>query len=67
MRLLGSPGSRKVKKILIDKKIPQHKRDRLSIVTNGEEIMWLGGIEIAHAYRVTPDTKQVLHLQIKSG
>jgi tRNA(Ile)-lysidine synthase len=67
VRLLGSPGSRKVKKILIDKKIPQHKRDRLSIVTNGEEIMWLGGIEIAHAYRVTPDTKQVLHLQIKSG
>ncbi|HZK25578.1 MAG TPA: tRNA lysidine(34) synthetase TilS [Oscillospiraceae bacterium] len=66
VKLLGSPGSRKVKKILIDKKIPQHKRDQLPVVIAGEEIIWLGGVDIAHAYRVTADTKQVLHLKITS-
>lgn len=65
VQLLGSPGSRKVKKILIDKKIPQQKRDQLPVVTNGEKIVWLGGVDIANAYRVTSSTKQVLHLKIK--
>ncbi|NLZ92873.1 MAG: tRNA lysidine(34) synthetase TilS [Firmicutes bacterium] len=66
MQLLGSPGSRKVKKILIDKKIARQQRDRLPLVLSGEDIVWLGGVDIAEKFRVLPSTKKVLHFKLIS-
>ena len=64
MRLYGRPGSRKLKDIFIDKKIPRRMRDAIPLVTGGERILWVAGVDIAHDYRVTEATKKVLHLSI---
>jgi tRNA(Ile)-lysidine synthase len=64
MHPLGAPGSRKVKKILADRKIPLGERDRIPIIVSGDQIIWLGGVEIAEDYKVTADTEVVLSLKL---
>lgn len=38
-------GSKKVKDILIDKKIPKSERDRLLVITNDKQVLWIPGIK----------------------
>lgn len=68
-RPLNARGSKKLKDILIDRKIPRGKRDLLPVLLCGNNIIWVGGVEIAHHCRVTNDTKQVLRLKwnLKEG
>jgi tRNA(Ile)-lysidine synthase len=42
---LGMNGSKKVKDILIDKKIPRSKRDRIPLLTDDEHILWIPGVK----------------------
>jgi tRNA(Ile)-lysidine synthase len=65
MEPLGCGGTRKVKDILIDKKVPLAQRDNIPLVLSGKHVAWLGGVEIAHPFRVTPATKEVLHLRLQ--
>jgi len=67
MRPLGAGGSRKLKKVLIEKKIPLARRDILPLVLSGERIAWAGGVEIADFCRVRADTRQVLHLVLQDN
>ena len=62
----GAPGSKKLKDFLIDKKIPEWKRDSLPMVTAENEILWVAGVRIANPYRVTSATKKVLLLELKA-
>jgi len=62
---LGLGGTVKLKKFLIDQKIPRSERDRLPLVVSGEEIMWVGGLRMAEHWKVTEKTKVCLFLQIK--
>ena len=60
---LGAPGSKKLKDFLIDRKVPRHKRDALPlIVTADDEIVWVVGVEIAEASRLTGRENEVLAL-----
>jgi tRNA(Ile)-lysidine synthase len=62
----GAPGSKKLKSFLIDRKIPLYRRDSLPLVVCGDEIIWVAGLRIAHPYRVTGHTGQVLMLEFKT-
>jgi tRNA(Ile)-lysidine synthase len=53
LRPLGSPGSRKLKEVLIDHGIPRRQRDRLPLICWAEEIAWVPGITIDHRFRLT--------------
>ncbi len=64
VRLLGAPGSRKLKDILIDRKIPLAERRLLPVVASGDNIAWVAGVGIAHNFRVTTETSRILHLKI---
>ncbi|MDR6227091.1 tRNA lysidine(34) synthetase TilS [Desmospora profundinema] len=44
MRPFGLGGSKKVKALLIDAKIPRRDRDRIPLITAGEEILWIPGV-----------------------
>ena len=37
-------GQKKIKDLFIDSKIPKEERDFVPIITNSEEIIWVGGI-----------------------
>ncbi len=58
----GSAGMKKLKDFMIDQKIPRHRRDYISLVTIGDEVIWAAGLRIAHPYRVTGQTRRVLQL-----
>jgi tRNA(Ile)-lysidine synthase len=61
-RPLGAPGSRKLKEVLIDAKVPRPNRDRLPLVCDSRTILWAAGLPPSHHARVTPSTKKLLHL-----
>ncbi|MDW7738589.1 MAG: tRNA lysidine(34) synthetase TilS [Bacillota bacterium] len=61
----GAGGSKKLKKFLIDQKIPYYKRDFIPLLAINCEIIWVVGIRIAHPYRVTDQTRRILQLDYK--
>jgi tRNA(Ile)-lysidine synthetase-like protein len=53
LRPLGSPGSRKLKEVLIDRGVPKERRDRLPLLCWAGEIAWVPGVTIGHRFRLT--------------
>lgn len=48
----GMAGSRKLKDIFIDAKIPLCKRDKIPVLVCGDEIVWLPGYRVARAFAI---------------
>lgn len=44
-------GTKKVKDILIDQKVPKSIRDRLLVIASEDEVLWIPGIKKAHVNR----------------
>ncbi len=61
----GMHGSRKLQDILVDRKIAVRDRDRLPLVTCGEDIVWIPGTVIDRRYAATSATERLLHLSVK--
>lgn len=60
---LGAAGSMKLKKFLIDSKVPAGFRDRIPVVCDEERIIWVAGYRLADDVKVTDKTRQVLKLK----
>lgn len=60
---LGAPGSKKLKAYLIDKKVPRSERDRLPLVINSGEIVWVVGYQVAESVKIRPGTQQMVRLR----
>ena len=52
LRPLGSPGGRKLKELLIDRKLPRAERERLPLLEVGGRIAWVPGVTIEDAFRL---------------
>jgi len=61
---LGLKGSKKVKDVFIDKKIFSEERKRILILTSGNDIIWVCGIQIDDRYRVRDSTKRILRCEV---
>ena len=62
---LGMNGQRvKLKDWMINQKLPQRARAGWPLVCSGAEIVWIPGFQLAHFARITPDTRQILHLSL---
>jgi len=61
---LGSPYAKKLKRFLIDAKIPHSLRDRLPLIVSPAGIAWVGGVQLAEWARVTPSTREILRLSL---
>lgn len=63
---LGMQGrSVKLSDLFINKKIPVQVREHWLVVENGNAIVWVAGFQPAHFTRMQPDTRRLLHLQVK--
>jgi len=62
---IGLGGSRKVKEIFIDTKLPREQRGTFPIVALGPDIAWLPGIARGSVALLTPKTRRVLRLCAK--
>ncbi|MCC5912100.1 MAG: tRNA lysidine(34) synthetase TilS [Clostridiaceae bacterium] len=62
---LGLVGSKKLKDFFIDYKIDRSKRNRVPLICDGAEIMWVIGYRISENYKVTEDTRKILSIEYK--
>jgi tRNA(Ile)-lysidine synthase len=53
---LGAGGSRRLKEILIDRRVPRGERDRLPLLCVDGRIAWVPGITIDHRFRLAGET-----------
>jgi tRNA(Ile)-lysidine synthase len=60
----GMDGTRKLKKVLIDAKVPLRERKSFPLVVKGDEILWVPRIRRGMAAPVIPDTERVLEVSI---
>jgi tRNA(Ile)-lysidine synthase len=66
-RPLGAPGTRKLKDVLIDRKIPRAERDHLAVVVDAAgHIVWVARVAIAHDCRVTKPAAKVVILTVRT-
>ena len=53
---LGASGSRKLKELLIDRRVPRRERDRLPLICVGDRIAWVPGVTIDQRFRIAGET-----------
>jgi tRNA(Ile)-lysidine synthetase-like protein len=54
---LGCAFERRLKDVLIDRKVPRHERDRLPLLCCDEQVVWVPGVTVHHAYRLRSDAR----------
>ncbi len=62
----GIDGDKKLKKYFIDCKIPKEERDKVPLLADGSQIMWIIGHRISENYKVTESTKKILEVKYYS-
>lgn len=59
----GMNGSKKIKDYFIDNKIPREKRDRIPLLVDKENILWIIGYGVSDLYKVSQDTTKILMIE----
>lgn len=59
---LGMKGKKKLSDFLTDAKVTSQERDRVLVLTNGEEIVWVVGKRLDDRYKLTTSTTAVVKL-----
>lgn len=59
---LGMNGSKKLKDIFINLKVPREKRDNIPILCFDDKISWIVGYKTSQESRITHDTKNILKI-----
>jgi tRNA(Ile)-lysidine synthase len=62
---LGLQGRKKLSDFLIDRKWPRILRDELLLLTCGDQLAWVAGLEIGHPFRVRPESRWLLLLELQ--
>lgn len=63
---LGLGGTKKVKDILIDSKVPLEKRNSVPVICDDEKILWLAGYCMSEEVKISDSTKEVIRISIKN-
>lgn len=61
----GMKGSKKLKDLFIDLKIPKDERDDIPLILFGEEIAWIVGYRISEKFKIDKNTKNILQIIIE--
>lgn len=62
---LGMKGFKKVSDFFIDQKIPIHEKENTWLLCSGKKVVWIMGCRLDERFKITPQTRQVLKIQIK--
>ncbi len=63
----GGKGSRKIKEILIDLKMPRERRENVALLLSRGEIIWMVGVRRSNIAPVTERTKRVLEITLNDA
>lgn len=67
LTLFGSADRKKLKDLLIDAKIPRAWRDKLPLLTAGDEVIWVPGVRRSAVAPVNGQTRRFLHVRVEFG
>ena len=62
---INAKGARKtIKEYFIEEKVPRTERDSRILLADGQHILWVVGMRISEAYKVTEHTKNILQVTV---
>jgi len=61
---LGMTGTKKLKSLFIDRKIPKEMRQKIPLLADRTNILWIAGVAISDLAKVTPSTRICLKIEI---
>ncbi len=64
---MGLDGTKKLKKVFIDLKIPKEKRDKISMLVKGSEILFIPGVRKTKNYALDEGTDKILIAEYKGS
>ncbi len=64
---LGMRGSKKIKDYFIDEKIPREERDKIPLLVDEENIIWVIGYRTSENYKLDRDTEKILRVEYNKG
>ncbi len=62
---LGCGGTKKVRKLFIDRKLTRHERDKAPVILAGSEILWVCGSGPGDRFRIDSGTSRILDIERK--
>lgn len=65
IRPVGLGGTKKIKDIFIDAKVPLEKRDEIPLIVDDEKIIWVCGLKISEESKIGEATETVVRISIK--
>lgn len=66
IKLLGLNGTKKIKELFIDLKIPPSQRERIPLVVDAAgEVLWIPGVRRSASHSVHANTECILHITYK--
>lgn len=66
IKSLGMSGYKKVSDVFIDKKVERLKRPKIPLFFIENQLVWIGGYCVSEDFKITPETKTILRIEIKS-
>lgn len=63
----GMNGSKKLKDIFIDKKIPGEIRQQIPLIASDNEVLWVLNMRDTRNYKLSDATKHVLEIKVEGG
>lgn len=61
-RPFGMKGRKKIKDYFMDEKLPRTLRDRVPLVVDGQDIVWVVGYRTSEDYKLDKDTEKILKI-----
>lgn len=62
-----SLSKKKLKKYMIEEKIPKAERENLYVLADGSHIIWVPGCRISEYYKITEETRYILKVRLRGG
>lgn len=58
---------KKLNRYFVDHKVPREDRNKILLIAEENEILWVLGMRISEKYKVTNETKEILELRYEGG